>query len=91
MVVEEADQLRRGQLSGDKGRRVHLDHGGDETRGPAFIETIVSPCVAFNNHAGSTKAYDFVHSHNEAVNRLDFITGREQIKVDLRAGHASRW
>ena len=44
--------------------------------GPAFID-IVSPCVAFNNHAGSTKAYDFVRAHNEAVNRLDIMEPRE--------------
>jgi len=31
---------------------------------------------AFNNHAGSTKSFDYVREHNEAVNRLTFITGR---------------
>ena len=39
--------------------------------------TCISPCVAFNNHDGSTKSYDYVREHNEAVNRLDFIAGRE--------------
>jgi 2-oxoglutarate ferredoxin oxidoreductase subunit beta len=29
--------------------------------------------VTFNNHAGSTKSYDYVREHNEAVNRIDFI------------------
>jgi len=54
-------------------------------KGPAFID-VISPCVAFNNHAGSTKSFDFVREHNEAVNRLDFISPREQIKVDYEPG-----
>jgi 2-oxoglutarate ferredoxin oxidoreductase subunit beta len=37
---------------------------------------VISPCVAFNNHAGSTKSYDYVREHNEAVNRIDFIETR---------------
>ena len=47
---------------------------------------MISPCVAFNNHAGSTKSFDYVREHNEAVNRLDFITGRAPIKVDYEPG-----
>ena len=47
---------------------------------------MISPCVAFNNHAGSTKSFDYVREHNEAVNRLDFITGRAPIKVDYAPG-----
>jgi 2-oxoglutarate/2-oxoacid ferredoxin oxidoreductase subunit beta len=34
---------------------------------------VVSPCVAFNNHAGSTKSYDYVREHNQAVSRIDFF------------------
>ena len=47
---------------------------------------MVSPCVAFNNHAGSTKSFDYVREHNDAVNRLDVITGREPITVDYAPG-----
>ena len=72
-------------FSGDKGQLVPLIKGAIAHQGPAFID-VLSPCVAFNNHAGSTKAYDYVREHNEAVNRLDFITGREPIKVDYAPG-----
>ena len=41
-------------------------------QGAAFIDCI-SPCVAFNNHPGSTKSFDYVREHNEAVNRLDVM------------------
>jgi 2-oxoglutarate ferredoxin oxidoreductase subunit beta len=47
---------------------------------------VVSPCVAFNNHAGSTKSFDYVREHNDAVNRLDVITGRDPITVDYAPG-----
>ncbi len=50
---------------------------------------MISPCVAFNNHAGSTKSFDYVREHNEAVNRLDFITGRTQIAVDYAPGEVA--
>ena len=56
-----------------------------EHKGAAFID-VLSPCVAFNNHPGSTKSFDYVREHNEAVNRLDFITGRAPITVDYEPG-----
>lgn len=47
-------------------------------RGPALID-VISPCVTFNNHAGSTKSYDYVREHNEAINRLDVILPKDKI------------
>jgi len=55
----------------DKQQLVPLIKAAIGHRGAAFID-VVSPCVAFNNHPGSTKSYDYVRAHNEAVNRLDF-------------------
>ncbi len=72
-------------FSGDKGQLVPLIKAAITHKGPAFID-VISPCVAFNNHPGSTKAYDFVREHNEAVNRLDFIAGRDEIRVEYDAG-----
>src|SRR5581483_3010079 len=54
-------------------------------RGAAFLD-VISPCVAFNNHAGSTRSYVYVREHNEAVNRLDFISGRDSISVEYQPG-----
>ena len=65
-------------FSGDKAQLVPLIKAAINHRGAAFID-IVSPCVAFNNHPGSTKSYDYVRAHNEAVNRLDIIEGRDEI------------
>jgi len=72
-------------FSGDKKQLVPLIKGAIEHKGAAFID-VVSPCVAFNNHAGSTKSYEYVRQHNEAVNRLDFIEGREEITADYAPG-----
>jgi 2-oxoglutarate/2-oxoacid ferredoxin oxidoreductase subunit beta len=72
-------------FSGDKAQLVPLVKAAIAHEGAAFID-VISPCVAFNNHAGSTKSYDYVREHNEAVNFLDFITGRPAISVDYKEG-----
>jgi 2-oxoglutarate ferredoxin oxidoreductase subunit beta len=72
-------------FSGDKTQLVPIIKAAIEHQGAAFID-VISPCVAFNNHAGSTKSFDYVREHNEAVNRLDFITGRAPITVDYAPG-----
>src|SRR5437764_915818 len=72
-------------FSGDKKQLVPLIKAAIAHSGAAFID-VVSPCVAFNNHAGSTKSYEYVREHNEAVNRLDFWPSREAITVDYAEG-----
>ena len=66
-----ATYVARG-FSGDKAQLVPLIEGAIRHGGAAFID-VVSPCVAFNNHEGSTKSYDYIRAHNEAVSRIDFI------------------
>ena len=72
-------------FSGDKKQLVPLIKAGLAHQGAAFID-VISPCVAFNNHDGSTKSYDYIREHNEAVNRLDFWPNREAINVDYAEG-----
>src|SRR5882757_9068819 len=72
-------------FSGDKTQLVPLIEAAIRHQGAAFID-VISPCVAFNNHAGSTKSFDYVREHNDAVNRLDVITGRDPITVDYAPG-----
>jgi 2-oxoglutarate ferredoxin oxidoreductase subunit beta len=72
-------------FSGDKSQLLPIIKAAIEHEGAAFID-VISPCVAFNNHTGSTKSFDYVREHNEAVNRLDVITGRAPIKVDYAPG-----
>ncbi|MSP96744.1 MAG: 2-oxoacid:ferredoxin oxidoreductase subunit beta [Betaproteobacteria bacterium] len=72
-------------FSGDKEQLVPLIKAAIEHKGSAFLD-VISPCVAFNNHTGSTRSYDYVREHNEAVNRIDFFPGREAITTDYAPG-----
>ena len=72
-------------FSGDKKQLVPLIKAAIAHRGAAFLD-VISPCVAFNNHPGSTKSYDYVREHNEAVNRIDVIETKQEIVVDFGAG-----
>jgi 2-oxoglutarate/2-oxoacid ferredoxin oxidoreductase subunit beta len=74
-------------FSGDKTQLVPLLKAAIAHRGAAFID-VVSPCVAFNNHPGSTKSYDYVREHNDAVNRLDFMPLRAAITAEYPDGEA---
>ncbi len=72
-------------FSGDKAQLVPLIKGAMAHGGAAFID-VISPCVTFNNHGGSTKSYDYVRQHNEAVSRIDFMTPGEEITADYAPG-----
>ncbi len=72
-------------FSGDKEQLVPLIKGAFSHGGAALID-VISPCVAFNNHAGSTKSYDYVREHNEAVNRIDFMPSRDAITAMYAPG-----
>ena len=76
-------------FSGDKEQLIPLIKGAMRHRGPAFID-VISPCVTFNNHAGSTRSYDYVREHNEAVNRLDVILPRDKIITNYPPGSLRR-
>jgi 2-oxoglutarate ferredoxin oxidoreductase subunit beta len=72
-------------FSGDKAQLVPLIKAAIRHQGAAFIDCI-SPCVAFNNHPGSTKSFDYVREHNEALNVIDWIEGRREITVEYEPG-----
>ncbi|MFO1270296.1 MAG: thiamine pyrophosphate-dependent enzyme [Rubrivivax sp.] len=79
-----ATYVARG-FSGDKAQLVPLIEGAIRHGGAAFID-VISPCVAFNNHAGSTRSYDFVRAHNEAVSKVDFIDLAKEVLAEPAAG-----
>jgi len=72
-------------FSGDKAQLVPLIKGAMSHSGAALID-VISPCVTFNNHKGSTKSYDYVREHNEAVSRIDFISTHEEITTSYAPG-----
>jgi len=81
-----ASYVARG-FSGDKEQLVPLIQGALQHGGAAFID-VISPCVTFNNHAGSTKSYDYVRQHNEAVSRIDFMPQHSEITAQYAPGEA---
>jgi 2-oxoglutarate ferredoxin oxidoreductase subunit beta len=72
-------------FSGDKAQLVPLIKGAMTHGGAAFID-VISPCVTFNNHGGSTKSYDYVRQHNDAVSRIDFVSPRSEITTQYEPG-----
>lgn len=88
-LVSEAIQLGASfvarSFSGDKQQLVSLLKAAMSHHGFAFID-VISPCVTFNNHAGSTKSYEFVRDHIEATGKMDFIPLREEIVTHYDPG-----
>jgi 2-oxoglutarate ferredoxin oxidoreductase subunit beta len=72
-------------FSGDKAQLIPLIKGAIAHGGAAFID-VISPCVTFNNHGGSTKSYDYVRQHNEAVSRIDFMVPGEEVVRQYATG-----
>lgn len=72
-------------FSGDKKQLVPLIQAALSHKGTAIID-VISPCVTFNDHEGSTKSYDFVKEHDQPLQEIDFIPHFEEINVDYEAG-----
>jgi len=72
-------------FSGDKSQLVPLIKAAMNHQGFAFIN-VISPCVTFNNNAGSTKSYDFVREHVEATSTIDFVPEMEEITTSYSEG-----
>jgi 2-oxoglutarate ferredoxin oxidoreductase subunit beta len=72
-------------FSGDKKQLIPLIKAGLAHNGLALID-VISPCVAFNNHQGSTKSYRHVREHEHIVNVTGLIPDHEEITVDYQPG-----
>src|ERR1700683_1182228 len=59
-------------FSGDKAQLVPLIQAGMRHRGFALID-VLSPCVTFNDHEGSTKSYTFTREHYHSAMEADFV------------------
>jgi 2-oxoglutarate/2-oxoacid ferredoxin oxidoreductase subunit beta len=72
-------------FSGDKAQLVPLIQAGMKHRGFALID-VLSPCVTFNDHEGSTKSYTFTREHYRPAMEADFVPRASEIAVDYAAG-----
>jgi len=72
-------------FSGDKGQLVPILKAGLKHRGFAFID-VISPCVTFNDHEGSTKSYAYTREHNVEIVQADFVPPAAAITAEYEAG-----
>ena len=72
-------------FAGDPKQMVPLLKAALAHRGTALFD-IISPCVTFNNHEGSTKSYKFAKDHEELIHEISFVPFFEQITVDYKPG-----
>lgn len=76
-------------FSGDKQQLIPLLKAAIQHPGFAFLN-IISPCVTFNNNPGSTKSYDYVREHIEAISVRDFVPMEKEIKVQYAEGESTQ-
>ena len=74
-------------FSGDRDQLVPLLKAGLTHNGFALVD-IISPCVTFNDHEGSTKSYEFTRQHYHPVIHADFVPPSEEIKAKYDEGEA---
>src|SRR6202167_4556565 len=72
-------------FSGDKKQLSAMLKAAIAHRGTVMLD-VISPCVTFNDHEGSTKSYKYVQEHEEAVNEVGFVPSFEEISVDYDPG-----
>ena len=72
-------------FSGDKKQLQAIMKTAIAHRGLSVID-VISPCVTFNDHAGSTKSYSYMKEHEEVLQDLDFVPYFEDISVEIPEG-----
>jgi len=72
-------------FSGDKKQLTAILKAALSHRGTAMVD-VLSPCVTFNDHEGSTKSYAYVKSHDDPLEELDFVPFFEDITIDYEPG-----
>jgi 2-oxoglutarate/2-oxoacid ferredoxin oxidoreductase subunit beta len=85
LAVELGASFVARSFSGDKKQLLSILKASLSHRGTAMID-VISPCVTFNDHEGSTKSYAYAKDHDEALGEVSFVPFFEDISVDYDAG-----
>jgi 2-oxoglutarate/2-oxoacid ferredoxin oxidoreductase subunit beta len=72
-------------FSGDKKQLLAMLKAAIAHEGTVMLD-VISPCVTFNDHEGSTKSYKFLQENEEPINEIGFIPSFEEIEVDYDSG-----
>ncbi len=68
-------------FSGDKKQLSAMLKAAIAHRGTVLLD-VISPCVTFNDHEGSTKSYKYMQEHDEEICEVDFVPSFDDITVD---------
>ncbi|MBI4475220.1 MAG: 2-oxoacid:ferredoxin oxidoreductase subunit beta, partial [Acidobacteria bacterium] len=74
-------------FAGDPKQMIALLKAALGHRGTALFD-VISPCVTFNNHDGSTKSYKYAKDHEEMLHEISYVPFFEQINVEYKEGEA---
>src|SRR6204780_4542845 len=72
-------------FSGDKKQLLSMLKAAIAHKGTVMLD-VISPCVTFNDHEGSTKSYKFMQDNDEPINEIDFGASFDEIEVDYESG-----
>ena len=72
-------------FSGDKKQLLSILKASLSHRGTCMID-VLSPCVTFNDHEGSTKSYAYAKEHEEPLGEVNFVPFFEDIAVEYEPG-----
>src|SRR5450631_1798134 len=72
-------------FSGDKKQLLSMLKAAIAHKGTVLLD-VISPCVTFNDHEGSTKSYKFMQENDEPINEIDFVASFDEIEVDYNSG-----
>jgi 2-oxoglutarate ferredoxin oxidoreductase subunit beta len=87
MAIELGCNFVARSFAGDVKQMIALLKAGLGHRGTALFD-VISPCVTFNNHEGSTKSYKYAKDHEELLHDISYVPFFEQITVDYPEGEA---
>src|ERR1700728_421652 len=72
-------------FSGDKKQLLSMLKAAIAHQGTVMLD-VISPCVTFNDHEGSTKSYKFLQENDEPINEIGFVASFDDIEVDYDSG-----
>ena len=85
MAVELGATFVARSFSGDKKQLQAMLKAAIAHKGTVVLD-VISPCVTFNDHEGSTKSYKYMQAHEEAISEVGFVPHFEDIAVDYDPG-----
>jgi 2-oxoglutarate/2-oxoacid ferredoxin oxidoreductase subunit beta len=88
LAIEMGCEYVARSFSGDMKQLVPLLKGAIVHGGTAVVD-VVSPCITFNNHEGSTKSFKFAKEHEDPLHEVGFVPFFEQVKADYDPGTTS--